>query len=210
MVRRSSRGALQLATFLKTSAALCPARRRGGRVSLGWPDAWSRRVPRTAKAEVVRHGHRLALGHAPRLVRSVVEVAVRILRLVVDGGRHVARGQHLGGDRRLDTAGRPQGVAHHGLCAGDEHLPGAVAERPLVRHRLKLVVVRGGRAWLGGGAQGIASRETGQWPGQEAAGGVRTVGVDVANVLRGCPRVRQRQIQALVEALACGPGEGGA
>ena len=107
---------------------------------------------------------------SPGHVRDVVEVAIRVGVVEIDGwGKHaVADGQEA--DDRLDAAGRGDQVAHHALGAGDRHLVGRLAEGPLDRQGLDRVVDRSAGA----------------------------VGVDVVDVVRGDPGVaRASRMQAM-------------
>src|SRR5262245_28458055 len=67
--------------------------------------------PAEAEGVVQRHLDRLLAG----LVRDVVEIALRIGRLVVDGRRHDVARDRQRRDGRLQAAGRPQQVAGHRL-----------------------------------------------------------------------------------------------
>ena len=95
----------------------------------------------SAEAEVVRDRDVDLAGL--RDVRRVVEVAIGIRVLVIDGRRDHARvdGHHAGG--RLDAAGGTQEVTGHGLGRGDGDLGGEVAEGTLDREGLAAVVDRG-------------------------------------------------------------------
>src|SRR6267142_610754 len=77
-----------------------------------------------------------------RLVRDVVEVAVRVGRLVVDRGRQhaVIEREHRGD--RLDAAGGAEEVARHRLGRRHGQLARVVAEDALDGDGLELVVVR--------------------------------------------------------------------
>ena len=71
-----------------------------------------------------------------RLVRDVVEVALRVGRLVVDRRREDALVEREHAHHRLDRAGRPEAVAGHRLRRRDRELVRVVAEDLLDRPRL--------------------------------------------------------------------------
>src|SRR5207245_2569488 len=102
-----------------------------------------RRV-RAAEAEGVRQRDLDVL--LARLVRHVVEVAVRIRRFVVDRRRQDAVVQCEHGRDRLHAAGGAEEVARHRLRGRDGEPPGVLAEDALDRERLELVVVGRGRS----------------------------------------------------------------
>src|SRR5439155_27207175 len=92
----------------------------------------------SAKPEAVgeRHVDRSLTGH----MGDVIEIALRIRVVEIDGrGEHaVADGQQA--DDRLDAAGGRDQVPHHALGAGDPDLVGVVPEGPLDGERLDRVV----------------------------------------------------------------------
>ena len=79
---------------------------------------------------------------AARLVRHVVEVALRVGVPVVDRRRQHAVVERQRAHHRLDRAGRPEAVARHGLRRRDRELVGVVAEDLLQRPRLGEVAER--------------------------------------------------------------------
>ena len=83
---------------------------------------------------------------SPRVVRDVVEVALRVGLAVVDRRRQHPVAQREHAHDRLDRAGRSERVAHHRLRRRDGELVGVVAEDVLDRLRLGGVAERGGGA----------------------------------------------------------------
>src|SRR5436305_3465179 len=82
----------------------------------------------------------------PRLVRHVIEIAVLVRVLEVDGGRRrlVVHGER--GYARLEAAGRAEQMSRHRLGRRHRDLPRALAEAAPDRERLHLVAVRRRRA----------------------------------------------------------------
>src|SRR5947207_3158894 len=72
------------------------------------------------KTEGIREG--IANGHSARLVWHVVEITVRIRRLVVDGGRNDAPLDNERSDSRFDGASRAQQVSDHRFRRADGEL----------------------------------------------------------------------------------------
>mmetsp|Transcript_13849 Transcript_13849/g.35900 ORF Transcript_13849/g.35900 Transcript_13849/m.35900 type:complete len:471 (-) Transcript_13849:72-1484(-) len=126
-----------------------------------------------AEAKVVRDYGLERLADGRLHIGRVVEIELRVGRLVVDRRRNLARLEHLDRDRGLDGASCAQEVARHRLGARDLELVCVVAEGALDRQRLELVVERRGR----------------------------TVRVDVADVLLGDASEVDGHLEACCEAL---------
>src|SRR5439155_9223911 len=92
---------------------------------------------RPAEAERVRH-HVTDLLLA-RLIRDVVEIALRIGHLVVDRRRDDPCLHDLCCDRRFQSAGRAEEMAGHRFRGADGDFVRLVAEHPLDRERLDFV-----------------------------------------------------------------------
>jgi len=102
--------------------------------------------------------------HFAGLVGNVVEVAVGVGGIVVDGLRHDVGLERLAADGHLHRAGGPEHVAGGAFCGADGEAPGMVPEDGLDGLCLADVALRRG------GAVGV---DVGNVFGVEAAGGQR-------------------------------------
>ena len=121
-----------------------------------------------AEAEAVRHCD-LDVGVAS-LVRHVVEIARRILHLVVDRRRQLRVTDREDREHRLDRAGRSEAVAGCSLRARNRSLVGVLLTEGVLEHLC-----------LGG----VADRRGGR------------VCVDVVDLVRGDARVAQRHLEGV-------------
>ncbi len=97
-----------------------------------------------AEAEAVAH-HRAELAF-PRRVRRVVQIAIRIGRVVVDRRRADVVLERLHADHQLHAAAGAQQMAELALGARDAHFAGRVAEYGFDGERLGLIAQRRARA----------------------------------------------------------------
>src|SRR5581483_10915005 len=97
-------------------------------------------------AEAERIGQRVLDIHGARVIRHIVEIALRIGEFVIDGGRRdlIANGQNR--EAGLESTGPAEQVPRHGLGGTHCELVGVIAEASFNGQRLDLIANFGGGA----------------------------------------------------------------